>query len=340
MKIAIHHRSKSFSDRWTEYCVKNNIPYEIINGYSSDIIKQVKTFDIFMWHPHHLNFKDVLASRNILNSLEHAGIKVFPDWRTAWHFDDKVAQKYLLEAIGAPLVPSYVFYDKKTALAWVEQTDFPKVWKLKGGAGSQNVQLIHSKKEARKYVRKAFGKGFSQFNRWGYLKERVRKVRDGQDNIMGILKGLGRLFIPTEFSKMHGREKGYIYFQEFIPNNDFDIRIIVIGNRAFGLKRMVRKNDFRASGSGQIVYDRNQIDERCVQIAFDVNNKIQAQSIAFDFVFDQTNQPLIVEISYGYTVKVYDNCEGFWNDKLEWFKEQFNPQEWMVKELLKEYNNE
>lgn len=338
MKIAIHHRRGSFSDRWIDYCEKNNISYELVCAYDSDTINRIKKCDIFLWNHLHVIHKDVLAAKNILNALEHSGIRIFPDWKTGWHFDDKVAQKYLLEAIDAPLVPSYVFYDEKTALDWVEQTNFPKVWKLKGGAGSQNVQLIHSKSQARKYVKKAFGKGFSHFNRWGYFKERIRKVRSGQDNVLGILKGIGRLFFSTEFSKMHGREKGYIYFQDFIPNNDFDIRIIVIGNRAFGLQRMVRKNDFRASGSGQIVYDRNQIDERCVQIAFDVNNKIQAQSIAFDFVFDKNNRPMIVEISYGYTVKAYDNCEGFWNDKLEWFKEQFNPQEWMIETLLLIHN--
>src|SRR5690625_3021554 len=66
--------------------------------------------------------KDVMAARKILFALEHAGVQVFPDFRTAWHFDDKVAQKYLLEAIGAPLVPSYVFYDKEQALTWVRAT--------------------------------------------------------------------------------------------------------------------------------------------------------------------------------------------------------------------------
>jgi glutathione synthase/RimK-type ligase-like ATP-grasp enzyme len=85
---------------------------------------------------------------------------VFPDFRTAWHFDDKVAQKYLFEAIGAPLVPSYVFFDKQEALRWAELTTFPKVFKLRGGAGSQNVSLVKTKQECIKLIHKAFGKGF------------------------------------------------------------------------------------------------------------------------------------------------------------------------------------
>src|SRR5690554_2479023 len=144
MKIAIHQRKGSFSDRWIEYCEKKNIEYITVNAFDNDIIKQVKECDVLMWHHHHGNFKDVLAAKKILFSLEHAGIKVFPNFNTAWHFDDKVAQKYLLEAIDAPMVPSYVFYDKEEALTWADQTSFPKVFKLKGGAGDRKSTRLNS----------------------------------------------------------------------------------------------------------------------------------------------------------------------------------------------------
>ena len=45
--------------------------------------------------------------------------------------------------------------------------------------------------------------------------------------------------------------KDYVYFQKFLPNNKYDIRIVVIGDRAFGFIRYNRENDFRASGSGK-----------------------------------------------------------------------------------------
>src|SRR5690606_24969951 len=117
--------------------------------------------------------------KKILFALEHAGIKVFPDFKTGWHFDDKVAQKYLLEAINAPLVPSYVFYDKQQALNWAKKTIYPKVFKLKGGAGSANVKLVRSESEAIKLINIAFGKGFSQFNRLDNFKESLRKYKEG-----------------------------------------------------------------------------------------------------------------------------------------------------------------
>ena len=115
MKIGIHHREGSYSERWIEYCQEHRIDYKIVNAYDSNIVDQLSDCDIFMWHHHHANYKDALFAKQLLYSLQIAGKKVFPDFNTGWHFDDKVGQKYLLEAIEAPLVPSYVFYTKKEA---------------------------------------------------------------------------------------------------------------------------------------------------------------------------------------------------------------------------------
>src|SRR5690606_7285208 len=121
--------------------------------------------------------------KKILFALEHSGVKVFPDFWTAWHFDDKVAQKYLLEAIGAPLVPSYVFYDKIQALEWAEKTSYPKVFKLRGGAGSANVKLVKTKSQCIKLIKKSFGKGFSQFNGKTYFIDMVKKYKYGSKSL-------------------------------------------------------------------------------------------------------------------------------------------------------------
>lgn len=339
MRIAIHHRVGSFSDRWITYCEKKNISYKVVSAFDSDIIEQVKDCDVFMWHHHHAQYKDVLTANRILFALEHAGVKVFPDFNTAWHFDDKVAQKYLLEAIDAPLVPSYVFYDKSEALKWAKEMDYPKVFKLKGGAGAANVKLVRDKKEALTLISKAFGKGFAQFDRLNNLKERYNKYKSDQDTLLGVAKGAGRLIIPTNFAKQQPPEKGYVYFQDFIPNNDFDIRVVVIGEKAFAIKRLVRKDDFRASGSGSIVYTNSDSDLKCLELAFTTSKKLNSQCLAYDFVFDNTNLPLIVEISYGFSVEAYDKCEGYWDSDLIWHEDDFNPQEWMIENILTTLNN-
>ena len=337
MRIAIHHKAGTFSDRWISYCKENDIDYKIVNAYDFDIVSQIKEdCDAFMWHHHHGDYRDALFAKQLIYSLESSGIKCFPDFHTTWHFDDKVGQKYLLESIGAPLVPSYVFYSKKEALEWVSQTTFPKVFKLRGGAGASNVKLAHTAKEARKFVRKAFGKGFPQFDKIGYLKERYHKWRQGRDSFVGVCKGIGRLLIPTDYAKMHGREKGYVYFQDFIPNNTFDIRVVVIGDKAMGEKRYVREGDFRASGSGQFEYI--QIRGDVLEIAFGIAQKLRLQTVAFDFIF-RDNEPLIVEMSYGFGTHGISHSGGYYTRDLQWNEENhLDFCGWMVENIISRFN--
>src|SRR5690606_29951944 len=116
--------------------------------------------------------------------------------------------------------------------------------------------------------------------------------------------------------------------------NNCDIRVIVVGNKAFAIKRMVRENDFRASGSGHIIYDNNQIDINFIKLAFDVNNRIKSFSTAFDFVVDEFNNPLIVEISYGYAIEAYNDCPGYWDNELKWYNKKFNSQDWIMENII------
>ncbi len=332
MKIAIHPAEGTFSDRWITYCEQEQIPYKIVDCYKGNIIQQLEDCTALMWHFHHASARATLFAKQLLYSVAASGKKVFPDFNTVWHFDDKVGQKYLLEAIGAPLVPSFVFYTREEALAWITSTSFPKVFKLRSGSSSNNVLLVRSKEQAVSLVNKAFGKGFSQYNAWPNFKERLRKFKHGKASLGNVSKGFIRLFYTTEFAKVAGRENGYVYFQEFIANNDCDIRIIVVDEKAFAIKRMVRENDFRASGSGSILYDKALFDLETVKVALDVTRQLNAQCLAYDFVYKNGN-PLIVEISYGYDNKAYDACQGYWDKNFNWHEGQFVSQNWMVDQM-------
>jgi len=338
MKIGIHPAKGSFSERWIPYCEKNGVEYKIVNCYSNDIIEQLSDCDALMWHFNHKGAKESKFAKQLLFSLQQAGIVVFPDFNTMWHFDDKVGQKYLLESLGAPLAEVYVFYDKKDALFWAKGTTYPKVFKLRNGAGSDNVKLVRSYKHAAHLIKRSFGKGYKQYDAWGNLKERIRKYRVGKTTLKKVLKGVVRLFYTTEYARMTGNEKGYVYFQEFIPGNDFDIRVCVVGDKAFALKRMVRDNDFRASGSGFILYEKEHFDDDTVRTAFEISGKLKGQSVAYDFVY-KDGKPLLVEISYGFAISGYDDCTGYWDPDLTWHEGSFNPYGWMVEDVVRRVNS-
>lgn len=340
-KIAIHHRPQSYSVEWIKYCQNHGIPYKIVNCYSSDIIEQLEGCSGLMWHWPQWDYKAVLFARQLTYSLELKGMKVFPDSHTSWHYDDKVGQKYLLESLGIPFVPTHIFYDQCDALRWAKKTSFPKVFKLTGGASSMNVKLIHTHTEARKIIKKAFHSGFSLVDRRTMFRDKIldHKRERSWTTLFNAFKAFLRLFVPTRLEKISAKEKGYVYFQDFIPGNTFDIRIYVIGEHAYGLKRMVRENDFRASGSHNFIFDPDQIDSRCVRIAFESATKLQLQCVAFDFIFDN-GTPLITEISYASVVTGYRKCPGFWDRQLVWHEGRTIEEEFMMQDFINSINQQ
>jgi glutathione synthase/RimK-type ligase-like ATP-grasp enzyme len=340
MKIAIHNTKKGFSNYWIAYCKAQNIPYKEVNCYDNDIIEQLNDCYALMWHHSHGNYKDVLFAKQLLFSLEQAGKKVFPDFNTGWHFDDKVGQKYLLESIGAPLVSSYVFYSKEEALNWAKRCTFPKVFKLRGGAGASNVKLIKTKKEANRIISKAFNKGFRHCDYLGLACDSWKKLWKRRATSRDVIKYLALYFLPSKFGvNFFNREKGYVYFQDFIPNNEYDIRVIVIKDKAFAIKRMVREDDFRASGSGNILYEKENFDDRTIALAFTMAENLRTQCIAFDFIYGVDGKAYVVEMSYGFSPNGYNLCTGYWTADLKWHEGKFNPYGWMV-DLIKEANED
>jgi hypothetical protein len=291
-----------------------------------------------MWHHGQGNPRDIVTAKQILFSLEHAGFPVFPNFKSAWHFDDKLGQKYLFEALNIPSPNAYAFFSKSEALDWALTAQFPKVFKLRRGAGSNNVVLVENRRQAEKLIKRSFTSGFAVYNPWSSLKERWRKYREGIVGINEPIKGLFRFFKPPEYSNIVGREVGYAYFQDFVPNNDSDIRIIVISNRAFGLKRYVRNQDFRASGSGNFGYAPHLFDSKCIEFAFQITEKVKTQAGVYDFVFDNSKQPLLIEMSYGFLAEGYDRCPGYWDRNGNFHEGPFNPYGWMVDTILEQAN--
>lgn len=335
IRLAIHHEVNSFSERWIEYCEEKSIQYKLVNCYESNILEQIDDCDALLFNWWHTNSKAQHFMKQLTISVESTGKEVFPNFETCWHYDDKIGQKYLLESKNIPHIKTHVFYDRESANSWSETTDFPKVFKLKGGAGSVNVKLIRTKKDANKAIKTSFTKGHALIDRYSLFKDRIIKFKQYRniETMLGLFKGVARLFVRTTVEKNQSRDIGYIYFQDFVPNNDHDIRIIVIGDKAFGIKRYCREGDFRASGSGNISYSKKDIPEELIKLSFEYSNRLNMQSVAFDYIYDN-GKPLVVEISYAFSISAYDPCVGYWDRKLHFHDEHPNPQYFMIEDIV------
>ena len=335
--IAIHFPSFGFAPHWAQYCEENAIPYVKVDCYDTNIIDTLKDCSALMWHCNHESYRDGLFAKDLIQALAHQDILIYPNAHTLWHFNDKLAQKYLLESLEVGTPRTEAFYDEARAIEWAKNTSYPFVFKLRAGAGSTNVKLVNNLSQAKGYIRKAFGSGYPHKDRLNHLKDRITYYfrNRNKKTYNSLLRAIYRYFIPTQNTKLLPREKGYVIFQEFMPKNEFDTRLIVIGNKCFGIRRYNRKNDFRASGSGLLEYNPEVFDKRSIALAFKVAKKLQSQSLAIDLLFDRDNNPVVVELSFAFpTGPFVDDCPGYWDDQLNWHAGHHNLPHLMVEELL------
>ena len=336
MRVAVH-RQGSFVPRWLEAASSLGHTPVPVDAFSSDLMSQLATCGAFLWQFSQDEANDLAHARHILLGAEAMGLRVFPNHATNWHFDDKVAQKYLLEAIGAPLAQTWVFYSLREALAFLDKAEYPLVFKLAHGAGSVNVHMARDRASAVRLTERMFGRGVSTFARgerlrraharWGrsgyslrYLRVRLERVVQRQ----------------LQAARNSQRERGYVLFQHYVPANDHDVRITVIGGRRFCFLRKVRDNDFRASGSGRILYlDAASIPNDMVEIATSISDRLGFQSMAYDFVREgHTGKAVLLEMSYTFNAEAVLGCAGFLDRAGRWQAESVWPQDAILSDLL------
>lgn len=305
---------------WTRLLKEAGHEVREVNVYRADILDQLKGCHGFMWrHAHFPRMRQI--ARRLLPVIERElGLVVYPDQSTCWHYDDKIAQAYLLPAAGIPTPKTWVWHDRDLALEWARTAKYPMVLKLWAGASSSNVRLVRSFTEAKFWIRRLFENGIADLEMPQFsVRQKLRKV--------------ACVLLGRELPHPWELHKGYVYFQEFLPGNAFDTRITVIGNRAFGFRRFNRDNDFRASGSGRIDHDTTGISPEFVKLAFEVARKLKAQSCAIDGLW-RGEKPVIGEVTYTYASWAVHACPGHWDSDMNWREGHMWPEEAQLQDFL------
>lgn len=347
MKIAIHQNKEIFNhstmwDRvWIDYCKENNLDFDVVDCFHYDILERLKDYDVLLWHFSNYSLQEMEFARSILLSAKKMGLKVFPDHNTNWHFDDKVSQSYILGAINAPIPNAWTFYTLKSALSFFESySEYPVVAKLKTGSGSNNVSLLKNKTEAVKYAEKMFGKGINPSPSLIYKTKSNVKSSKSLKTFISRMKRIPDFVQSLKTTKQFDNEHGYVYLQEYIPNEGFDLKVVVIGNKLSFLARDIRKGDFRASGGGSIRYEKSLITNEVREIAFGISDELGFQCMGYDFVIDSSTQaPKIIEISYGFSHQAQLDLGGYWDKEGKWIDEPLNAPHEIIKNLINETIN-
>ena len=326
MRVGIHRRcdepvhTNSWSGPWEEYCKSSGLAYEVVDLLSPETPERLLEFDVLVYHVSNAKRSDMLHGRSVLRAAKAAGAWVFPDDPDAWHFDDKVAQSYLLSALGAPIPRWKAFHSMPEYAAWLsELAEYPFVAKLKAGSGSHHVSLIHTPAEAHAYGARMFGPGIHPRPNLAF------KARSNVQSARSIRQVLSRARRIPEFLRTRrniGRfdvEQGYVYVQEFIPNAGYDIKIAVVNGKVGYFARHVRPGDFRASGGGAFFYDRAVVPKTVVRAAQETARRLGSLCMGFDFVVNsESGEPRIVEMSYGFSHRGILDAGGHWDADGTW----------------------
>ena len=337
MRVAIHPddytnpktgKPDASSPRWADLLEKAGHEVKWVNVYRADILEQLKGCDGFMWRWAHFGGMGQIARRLLPVIENELGLEVYPDQATCWHYDDKIAQYYLLTAAGIPMPKTWVWFERGQVLEWIRTATFPLVLKLWAGAGSTNVRLVRDVRKAEEWIERLFGQGvysLASASRapWGWK----RRIRSAAKSLL-----LGQPL--NEERSQWQLHKNYVLFQEFIPDNEFDTRVIVIGNRAWACRRFNREKDFRASGSGLVDQTPGKISKDILRFSFDVSRRLRTQSVALDILL-KDGAPVLCEISYTFPrYKPWNQFPGYWFSDLTWVNEPMLTEDAQVEDFL------
>jgi glutathione synthase/RimK-type ligase-like ATP-grasp enzyme len=327
----------NYSEKFRELLDKNAITYTLINPNSQTMLDDLASCTHLLFR-HSQGDTDMMLYDSIFHIAKNIyNLKCSPDYETYWSYENKIKEYYLLKSSGFPVVETNIFWDYNSAYKFLQTSSYPLVVKMYKGAASSNVVKISSIGDGKKIIDRIFGKGvklgkmpggsnLTSISKLGMSKFIHNKARS-------LLIAMGILDRSNPYSEWQ-IQKDAILFQKFLPNNKFDTRVTIIGNRAFAFRRFVRSNDFRASGSGNLNLEPKEIDRRCISIAFDVSRKLNFETMAYDFIYDEKCVPQICEISYCFVDRVLRSCPGYWDDVLTWHDEQNWPQYYQLVDFL------
>lgn len=239
---------------------------------------------------------------DIVYHLEESKIKVLPGYSCLKAHNNKVAMELLRERSefkSIQTIKSKVFGTFEELRSQIQSFNYPVVIKTASGAMSKGVYKADSQEELL------------------HIAKKISRSKMFIHDIKDLLRGI-------KYRKNYKKESLYrnkFVIQNLVPNLSNDWKVLVYGNRCYALYRGVRKNDFRASGSGDFIFKRD-IPEGLLDYAIAIKDHFNVPHISLDIGFDGKSFHLIefqflyfgtttLEKSDFYFEKVQDNWKVF-----------------------------
>ena len=266
---AVPYRSGMDKELLQKYFFENGI--EIVFVKASEVFKKNKSVrgKIFLYTSsedkggHYKSFIE-----DVMLAISSMGGIMIPDYKYLRGHNNKVFMELLRKEWGPATNDNLLSHAFGTFedynLSNINFT-FPVVVKRSEGALSRGVFLAHNKAELDAIVKK-----------------KCRTV-----NFKEEYKDYIRPFIHKGYLRESKHRHKFI-IQDFIPNLDCDYKILIFDNKYYVLHRKIRKNDFRASGSGLKAYPK-ELPSGLLDYCNAVFNYFDVPFISLDIAYDGSN---------------------------------------------------
>ena len=267
---------------------------------------------------------------DIIHYLYMKGYHLIPELSLLLCHEDKGYQEILKKKKGIKSLSSLYFSSSDDLTDY--DISYPVVLKTIEGSNGKGVFLIKSKSELLAKVKK--WEKISFLDRLGLLRRaylRFKKFKEYPDHCNRL--------DALQYEKHIKPERSFI-IQPFIPNLQYDYRVLVLFDQLWVTRRWNRDNDFRASGAKK--FDCNFTAEPALlDFAMEIFRKFDTPSLSIDVAFDGANYHLIEFQAQHFGVNVIVKNKGYYyQDQGEWKFQEVKPDvEKAVVHCIVEYLN-
>lgn len=293
IKLAILKNEDPFDHlKWIDACKASNknIEYKIfdltlecwldkINSYQPNILLLKPSGKTSLYRSLYQERLEILVT--------NLNYKSFPSLEELRIYENKRYFAYWVKANKLPHPETHIFYNQHEALKAIDSMKLPLVGKVNIGASGKGVQILHTKNQLKKYIKKAFSIGIVSKTgpklKQGELIQRAWRKFTRPKELMNRLKTYKAIAMDSQ--------KGFIILQEFIKH-DFEWRAVRIGDSYFAHKKIV-SND---KASGSLIKEYGAPPKKLLDFTRLITDKYGFNSVAIDIFEPVQNQYLINEI--------------------------------------------
>lgn len=241
---------------------------------------EVQNFDASFWKGKYVIYTssedNKLLYKNYIEDiicyLELNGARLIPEFRYLKANNNKVFMELLIKSIvpdTRKILKNKVFGCYEEVLPQIENLEYPLVFKKAAGAMSKGVGIASNQAE---------------------LDSNLKQIAQSKNFTLDIKDSLRE--IKHKGYQPESKHRNKFVVQYFIPELDGDFKVLIFADKYYVLKRGVKPDDFRASGSGIKIFQK-ELPEGLLEYASDIFDKFSLPIISLDIAFNGSDFFLI-----------------------------------------------